>query len=63
MLFDITQRVVQKGEKITITYDGRSFELECVDQTVIEYERKYLMRFSDGSERLMTASELVKQSN
>jgi hypothetical protein len=63
MLFDITAKVCDKGDKLTISYDGRLFEVECVESTVVEFERKYLMRFSDGSHRYMTAHELMNQSN
>lgn len=65
MLFDtttkdnaISDKVCKKGDKLTLMFDGKPFPVECVGSTVIEFERKYRMRFNDGSERYMTAAEL-----
>lgn len=63
MLFDITHKICSPGDKVTITHGGQTFEIECVESTVIEFERRYLMKFQDGSVRYMLAGELLTQSN
>lgn len=54
----ISDKVCKKGDKFTLMFDGKPFSVECVGSTIIEFERKYRIRFSDGSERYMTAAEL-----
>lgn len=63
MLFDVTQKVCNKGDKLTILFNGTPFEIEIVSTTVVDFERQYLVKFDDGSTRMMTAAGVLRQAN
>lgn len=61
MVGDI-EKLLNKGEKLRMNVLGKSYEVEVVDTDVSDYERKYLIAFSDkpGDSKWIT-NTIVRQ--
>lgn len=62
-MYDVMSKVINKGEKVHVSINGQVFLVECVGSTVIDYERIYRVRYSDGSEQNMRADQLMSRVN
>lgn len=63
MLFDIPESKYKPGDKLTITHNGVEFKIEIEATTVVEWERKYLVRYEDGSKDWVSGAKFVNMLN
>ncbi len=60
---DPTQKLLNKGEKVQVSFNGNVFEVECIESSVVGFIRTYRVRFSDGSEKTFSSYELSNRLN